>query len=233
MDAAFIEALKEVVGERYDGLPDKVLTLMHDLWVRARIEVVESDIPLSRNLSLGELREVRDTLFKYLDDVEALNPPYPTDEHGVGLGHDHPSMKQWNEKQGEFQLRAREELGHFFDQNCIPVVAPIHESVFADAAAILEQFDSEPLLWVLNPRDFADIQKIHVERHASGDVELIYEDSPVVAKLWGIPVIKSTKFWCGTGYLVGCHADPIEEGKKTYEMLNGRHLRFVSMSITR
>jgi len=224
--------LKEVVGERYDGLPDKVLKLMHDLWVRARIEVVESDIPLSRNLSLGELREVRDTLFKYLDDVEALNPPWPTDEHGLGLPNDHPTVKQWNEKQGEYQLKAREELGHF-NQNCLNVIAPIHESVFADAAAILEEYDCEPLLWVLNPREFADIQKIHVERHASGIVELIYEDSPVVAKLWGIPIIKSTKFWGGTAYLVGCHADPIEPDKKTYEMLNGRHLRFVSMGITR
>jgi hypothetical protein len=232
MDAAFTEALKEVVGERYDDLPDKVRTLMHDLWVRARIEVVEPDIPLSRNLSLGELREVRDTLFKYLDEVEALNPPYPTDEHELGLPHDHPAVKVWNEKQAEYQRNTQEEFGHF-DQNSIPVVAPIHESVFADAAGILEQFNSEPLLWILNPRDFVDIQKIHIERHASGDVELLYEDSPVVAKLWGIPVIKSTKLWCGTGYLVGCHADPIQPDKRTYEMLNGRHLRFVTMSVTR
>jgi len=233
MDAAFTEALKEIVGEdRYDALPDKVLTLMHDLWVRARIDVVDSDIPLSRNLSLSELREVRDTLFQYLDDLDKLDPPYPTGETGYGLEHDHPRVKEWSEKKERCQLEAQETLGHF-RENEIPLVAPIHESVFADAAGILEQFDSEPLLWVLNPRDFADIQKIHIERFASGDVELIYDNTPVVAKLWGIPVIKSTKFWGGKGYLVGCHADPIHPDKKTYEMLNGRHLRFVSFSVTR
>ena len=237
-DPAFNKAMKEIVGERFDEFPKTTLNPLYQLWLKAKtIDTAQ----VSQALTAVEMVDVRDVTLQYIAEYEAMLPLYPTDTKGYHLPHDHPTVKVYNECLEEFREKQTDEFDHLFIGHDISVVAPLHESIFADAMGLAEQRGAFPLLFIFPPRDFVDIRKIHIERWGSGDVQLIHDQEPLKGKIWGVPVATTADLPSGTVYLAAAKParppkshDPRWDSKGTREyMAAGRTLMWQRMTITR
>lgn len=237
-DPTFTKAMEEIVGERFGDFPDKTLDLLYQLWLKAKkVDTAQA----SQALTMAEMVDVRDTTLRYIDDYEGVIPPYPTDAEGYSLARDHPNTVVYNELLDEYCKRQQAEFDHLLINHDIPVIAPIHQSVFADALGLAEQRGAFPLLFIFPPRDFVDIRKLHVDHWGSGDVQLITDQEPLKGTLWGVPVVTTADLPSGTVYLAAARPErppkslnPLWDTKGTRQyMAAGRTLMWQRMDITR
>lgn len=81
-------------------------------------------------------------------------------------------------KERQFEQAGVEDLFGLF--------APMSEAGLADMVGILEQKEAKPIVIVAAPRDFADFRKM-------GDkVQLLYDEGPIRARAFDLPVVTST-----------------------------------------
>lgn len=237
-DIVFDKALRGIVGDRYDDFPESTLDLLYQLWLKAKKVDTAS---ASQELTMAELLDVRDVTLQYIDDFDDMLPPYPKDAEGFPLRYDHATVTVYNDGLHAYREKQGKEFDHLYVNADIPVVAPLHESVFADAMGLVEQRGGVPLLFVFPPRDFVDIRKVHIERWGSGDVELIHDQEPLKGKIWGIPVVSTADIPSGTVYLAAAKPErppksynPVWDTKGTRQyMAAGRRLFWQRMTITR
>lgn len=237
-DPTFTQALQEIVGERYGDFPEKTLDLLYELWIKAkRVDTSRA----SAELSLVEMCDVRDVTLQYIADFDSMIPSYPEDADGYQLDPEHPTVKIYQERLEALRKKQSTEFDHLYVNHDIPCIAPLHESIFADALGLVEQRGGTPLLFVFPPRDFVDIRKLHIERWGSGDVQLITDQDPLKGKLWGVPCVSTANLPSGAVYLAAAKPDRLpkshnpvwhSEGTRQY-MAAGRNLFWQRMTITR
>jgi hypothetical protein len=237
MDARFTEAVKSIVGDKYDDFPQTTLELLFQLWEKARQQELDGawapNHPVARNLSFGELRDVRDVFLTYLKD--AIGPTWPTKANGKALEPSDPQMEAYFTEVEEHKRRW--ENIEYMAKVTIPVVAPVVPHTILDAVGWMESKKQEVLLWMMNPREFVDIQKLHLEYHTAEVIHLCPDHDGWDATLWGTPVLKSTEVPAGSAYLIGCQSDPPDNPEGTpmdfYRVLKGQYMTLVRLDVAR
>lgn len=97
------------------------------------------------------------------------------------------------QKHDAAQERLRKTIGWVGD---LPLMAPIWVGAIADSMGMLEEAEAKPVIIVSSPRDFSDFRKMD-----NPEVKLVYDEGPIRARAYTVPVVTSTKI--GSGNLWG------------------------------
>lgn len=205
----FEQALRNILGDRFDDLAVGPKSVLREVWDAARASL---SVPVSPQLTLTSLLEVRDVF------------------------HDYLSKAYLQTFDGEHNVKHTIERYNHICVSSVPAMAPAPPFALASCVGFMESDKIDPLMWVANPGDFADILMFHLEHHTTGIIRLETEVPQVAAVLWNLPILKSTKVPPGEMFLVGVTSPPPSGSETTHEhefgILHG-NLRTVILRIMR